>query len=45
MEQQHVAPIGTLALAITLALGALIVTPDARAAAPTGQHTSHAVRR
>lgn len=32
MEHGHVAPISTLALAVTLALGGVLVAPDAHAA-------------
>jgi hypothetical protein len=45
MEQDHVAPIGTLALALTLALGTLLVAPDAGAASPTEQNASPAAGR
>ncbi len=38
MEREHGAPIGTLALAITLAVGIVVLAPDAGAAAPPEQH-------
>jgi hypothetical protein len=34
MDREQAAPVATLALAITLALGAVLAAPDAKAATP-----------
>jgi hypothetical protein len=40
-ERGHVAPVCTLALAITLALGGLLVAPDSPSSPAPAQHALH----
>jgi hypothetical protein len=40
MEHGHAAPISTLALAVTLAVGAILAAPDAHAAPTTTSHAT-----
>jgi hypothetical protein len=40
MEHGHAAPISTLALAVTLTVGAILAAPDAHAAPATASHAT-----